>query len=252
MSLHSIINEELDAAGKIIKARINELMGGDESSPAPRGLPAHRPPHSDFSTHQPITITRTSDGRANGSLKGNSHNAKAARQTQEDVETLVDYVRQNPGCFGDELVGVLNCQQASDRRYVNAKKKTRKDERLIARGKGQMQAYYVNDEAPTIDPKVTKAPWPNKAKSPGKGKGNAPKVKDPKARDDKLVAYVKEHPKITSPELRDHFKGKPGMGTGEALMSAIFRLCTKGRLKKKLTSKPGAPGHPHVALRAGK
>ena len=248
MNFDTIINEELDEARERIKARMTQMLMGGDSSPAPRGYtpptsPRGRQTHSDFS-NPPITLPATN--RAAGARTGNSHNAQVARQTYDDVETFVAFVREHPGCLGHEIIAHLGCQVASDRRYVNVTKAVRKSSRVMTKGSGRMQVYYVNEK-----PGASQPTPPGQSKGMGRG-GNrnpAPKIKDPVTRDNKLVDYVKSHPGLTSPELRDHFAGKPEMGTAEALMSAIHRLTVKGRLKKKMSKKLGHRNQPIVELR---
>lgn len=254
MNITDIIREEHELCQARIAERVAALlMGGVTGAPAPRALPpaprvyepAARHTHADFADRQ-TPITLTADGRRSGAATGDSHNAKQFRQTQEDLETVIAYLQECPGSVGVDIMQRLGCSGGMDRRYINVTKKMRSDPRIMARGKGRMTVYYFNADAP-----IGGTPAPVRAKGQGQGRsGNAAvPVKDAGARDDKLVAYVKAHPGLPGTELRDHFKGKPGMGTGEALNSAIHRLCMKGRIKKKPSNKTGRGGQPVMELR---
>lgn len=262
MNITDIIREEHELCQARIAERVAALlMGGVTGAPAPRALPAapraYEPPaqrsHSDYSdTQTPITLTRKSESSAKeAALKGGSRRAVVARQTYEDIETVVSFIMGHPGCFGIEIIEHLGCKNGMDRRYINVTKKMRTDERVMVKGKGSRQAYYFNENAPVGRAQVSR-PTPPTPKRNGQGRsGNAAApVKDAMARDDKLVAYIKSHQGIVPTELRDHFRDKAGMGTGEALNSAIHRLCMKGRITKKPTKKIGRGGQPVMELRA--
>lgn len=256
MNITDIIREEHELCQARIAERVAALlMGGVTGTPAPRALPpaprvyerAARHTHADFADRQ-TPITLTADGRRNGAATGDSHNAKQFRQTQEDLERVIAFLQESPGSVGVDIMQHLGCSGGMDRRYINVTKKMRMDPRIITRGKGRMMAYYFNQDAPIGGAQLA-LPTP---KGPGKGKGAniAANVADSEARDATLVAWVAKHPDITPPELRDKFAGKPGMGGGQAIMSAIHRLCTiKGRLKKRPTKKTGRGGQPAMELR---
>ena len=242
MNITDIIREEHELCQERIAERVADLlMGGVTGAPAPRALPprVYQP-----ATKTPITLTR------NSGMVGTGHNAVVARQTRDDYDSVLAFIADNPGCYGPDIIQHMGCENGNDRRYINVTKRMRKDERVMTRGSMRQQVYYINDKAPAQQ--SFSAPPSNKGVGRGRSRNPAPKIKDPEARDDKLVAYVKKYPGTTSPELRDHFAGKPEMGTKEALMSAIHRLCVKGRLKKKQTNKLGHRGAPVVELRAVK
>lgn len=250
MNANDVIREELALAQERIIARLTAMFMGGEEPPAPR---AHTPApvrtaHSDFSsTHEPITIRPT--GRA-AMGTNRAQKDRAREQAERDIEKVLTYVAENPGCYGKDLMRVIGCENGGDRRYINVTKRIRLGQMLITRGNGRMQTYFLNPKMPigAASPPVKAA----SAKSPGKGRGKniAAKIDDPDARDDILVAYVKKYPDTTPPDLRDHFADGPGMGKAGAVMSAIHRLTIKGRLKKRPTNKTGRGGQPMMALRA--
>ena len=223
MNVNEIISEELRAAEERIRVRVAALLLGSDA-PITVSPSAYPPEFSPAMTPA-------------GTAMNMSHRGEVQRQTVKDVGAIVAFVGANPGSYGVDIIKCLGLTRASDRRYVNAFKHIDKNALIIGKGAHSSRVYYVNPKSRSPAPMAL-----------GRNR-NAANVGDAQARDNKLVRYVKDHPHITTPGLRDHFADRPGMGSGNAITSAIHRLVAKKRITKHLTDKIGPRG-PIIELKA--